>query len=171
MKRDDCSTSLAAPSRNGESGRHWPNWNEHVDPAPAPLVQTDARAGAVACALLVQEVACEVDMTTLTVTNADVGTTVARSGALSSVKFLIAGEQGVFCLIDDAYAIAHPSGLGAVPKQIFLSDCLGQSTNRNNILQAPYGILLSNVTIPFDNLTVKLARRAVRRSRSIAAAR
>jgi hypothetical protein len=89
-------------------------------------------------------------MTTLTVTGAQVGVTIARNGVISALRYLVAdrGEYQRFSLVDDA------PPFDTVPRQIYSSDCLDQGTNRNGFFQSPYGVLFEDQSIAFGNLTV-----------------
>jgi hypothetical protein len=89
-------------------------------------------------------------MTTLTITAADVGVTIARNGTLSGLRFLVAdrGMYGHFTLADDA----PPHAVS--PWQIFNSDMLSMCTNSNGALQSPFGVCIEDATIRFGNLTV-----------------
>jgi hypothetical protein len=89
-------------------------------------------------------------MTTVTITHADVGMTVAQNGVLSALRYLVADRATyqVFRLVDDA----PPHDV--VPKSLFCSDMLTQATNNNGALQSPFGVCIQNATIAFGNLTV-----------------
>jgi hypothetical protein len=88
-------------------------------------------------------------MTTVTITSADVGVTIAQNGVLSQIRFMISSRE-VFsnlALVDDA------PPFDAVPRQLFNSDLLCFLTNRNGALQFPAGVLLDG-KVAFGNLTV-----------------
>jgi hypothetical protein len=89
-------------------------------------------------------------MTTITITAADVGVTVARNGTLSGLRYLVAdrGMYGHFTLVDDG------APFDAVPRQIFNSDMLDMCTNANGVLQSPFGVCIQEASISFGNLTV-----------------
>jgi hypothetical protein len=89
-------------------------------------------------------------MTTITITAADIGMTVAQNGVLSTLRYLVAdrGMFQIFRLVDDA-APFH-----TVPRQLFNSDMLTQETNNNGALQSPYGVCFEDATIAFGNLTI-----------------
>jgi hypothetical protein len=89
-------------------------------------------------------------MTTIRITSADVGVTIAQNGVLSGLRFLVAdrGQYAHFTIVDDA------PPFDAVPRQIFNSDMLDMPTNKNGALQSPYGACIYNASIAFGNLTV-----------------
>jgi hypothetical protein len=88
-------------------------------------------------------------MTTVTITSADVGITIARAGVLSALRYLVAG-RGMFewfTLVDDA------PPFDVVPRQLFNSDMLTCVTNGNGTLRSPY-VCFEDASISFNNLTV-----------------
>jgi hypothetical protein len=89
-------------------------------------------------------------VTTITITAASVGLTVAQNGALSALRCRIADREPyrVFTLVDDA----PPHD--AVPWQLFNSDMLGFRTNDDGAVPDPYGCLFFDQAIAFSNLTV-----------------
>jgi hypothetical protein len=89
-------------------------------------------------------------MTTITITSALVGKTVAQNGVLSAIRYLVAGGEmhQKFTLVDDA------APYDAVPRQIYNSDLLNAGTNQNGTLQSPVGVLFEDASINFGNLTV-----------------
>jgi hypothetical protein len=87
-------------------------------------------------------------VSTLTITSASVGYTVAQNGTLSALRFLVAdrGMYRVFTLVDDAPPYISP-------KQIFNSAMLGFATNQNGALASPF-VIFEGQSIAFGNLTV-----------------
>jgi hypothetical protein len=79
-------------------------------------------------------------MTTITVTAADIGITIARNGVISALRFLVADRNmyQLFTLIDDAPPYV-------LPKQLFNCDMLTFATSRN---------VFKDTSISFGNLTV-----------------
>jgi hypothetical protein len=90
-------------------------------------------------------------MTTITITAADVGITVAQNGILSAIRFLAADRAMYqkFTLVDDSLVVQW----NGVARQIYNSDMLDLATNRNGALQPPYGSAMVG-TVAFGNLTV-----------------
>jgi hypothetical protein len=88
-------------------------------------------------------------MTTITVTDADQGITIAQNGTLSAIRYLVSGGE-----MYAKFIIADDSSSYVVPKQIYCSDCLDRGTNRNGFFQSPYGVLFEDQSIAFGNLTV-----------------
>jgi hypothetical protein len=88
-------------------------------------------------------------MTTLTITSADVGTTIAQNGVMSRIVFVTSSREvfSNFTLVDDA----PPYDI--VPRQLFNSDLLCALTNSNGVLQFPAGVQLEG-SVTFGNLTV-----------------
>jgi hypothetical protein len=89
-------------------------------------------------------------MTTITITAADVGMTVAQNGVMSALRFLVADRAMYqhFIIVDDAVPY------DAVPHQLFNSDMLTQGTNRNGFFGSPIGVCFEEASISFGNLTV-----------------
>jgi hypothetical protein len=90
-------------------------------------------------------------MTTITITSANVGQTLAQNGVLSALRFKVPTRAFArnFCLVDDA----PPND--ASPRQLFSSDMLAQPPNNNGALQSPYGNCFQDASIAFGNLTVQ----------------
>jgi hypothetical protein len=74
--------------------------------------------------------------------------TIARNGALSALRFLVAdrGMYQPFTLVDDAPPYV-------VPEQLFNCDMLSFATNKGGALRSPF-VVFEDQSIAFGNLTV-----------------
>jgi hypothetical protein len=88
-------------------------------------------------------------MTIITITSADVGTTVAQNGVMSRIIFVTSSREvfSNFTLVDDA------PPFDVVPRQLFNTDLLCALTNSNGTQQFPAGCQL-DTPVAFGNLTV-----------------
>jgi hypothetical protein len=88
-------------------------------------------------------------MTTIRITAADVGLTLARDGVWSEFRFLVA-DRNMFrniTIVDDA------PPFDVVPEQLFNCDMLSFATNKNGALPSPF-VVFEDASIAFGNLTI-----------------